>query len=112
MTAKNVSLRLAARPVGMIKDSDFVRHEEPLPEDLSTGEILAETLYLSVDPTQRIWVERDSYLPAVKIGEVMRSGGVGRVVRSNAAGFSEGELVHGMYGWQTFARLRTGKGGR
>ena len=103
MTEVNRSWRLAARPEGMIKDSDFAWHEEPAPEELEPGQILVRTLYLSVDPTQRIWSARDSYLPAVEIGEVMRAGGVGRVVRSNLPEFSPGDLVFGMTGWQTHA---------
>lgn len=103
MTEVNRCWRLAARPQGMIKDSDFTWHEEPVPAELGKGQILVETLYLSVDPTQRIWMERDSYMPAVAIGEVMRAGGVGRVVRSNLPGFSPGDLVYGMTGWQTHA---------
>jgi len=110
MMSKNRSLRLAARPVGMIKDTDFEAHEEALPEALESGQILVETLYLSVDPTQRVWIERDSYLPAVKIGDVVRATGVGRVIRSNATAYSEGDLVQGMLGWQTHAVLATGKG--
>ena len=102
MTEVNRSWRLAARPAGMIKDSDFTWREEPVPE-LAPGQILVETLYLSVDPTQRIWSERDSYMPAVAIGEVMRAAGVGRVVRSTLEGFAPGDLVFGLLGWQTYA---------
>ncbi len=105
MTEVNRSWRLAARPEGMIKDSDFTWHEEPVAEELREGQILVKTLYLSVDPTQRMWMARDSYMPAVKIGAVMRAGGVGRVVRSNAPGFSPGDLVSGLLGWQTHAVL-------
>jgi NADPH-dependent curcumin reductase CurA len=107
----NHTLRLAARPSGMLKDSDIETRDEPLPETLEPGTILVETLYLSVDPTQRIWLEHDSYLPAVQIGEVVRAGGVGRVVQSNAEGFSKGDVVFGLLGWQTHAILRTGNGG-
>ena len=95
----------------MLKDSDIERRDEPLPETLAPGTILVETLYLSVDPTQRIWLELDSYLPAIKIGEVVRSIGVGRVLRSNAAGYSEGDVVQGLLGWQTHAILSTAIGG-
>ncbi|MRG93179.1 NADP-dependent oxidoreductase [Polyangium spumosum] len=102
MTDVNRCFRLAARPEGMIKDSDFSWQEEAVPE-LGPGQILVQTLYLSVDPTQRIWSAYDSYLPAVAIGEVMRAGGVGRVLRSNLPDFSPGDLVYGMTGWQTHA---------
>jgi NADPH-dependent curcumin reductase CurA len=37
----------------------------------------------------------------------MRAGGVGRVVRSNAPGFSPGDLVSGLVGWQDYAVLST-----
>jgi len=103
MADVNRSWRLAARPQGMIKDSDFTWREDPVPEQLGQGEILVRTLYLSVDPTQRGWMEMDTYMPAVGIGEVMRAGGVGRVVRSNAPAFAPGDLVSGLVGWQDYA---------
>jgi hypothetical protein len=87
----------------MIKDSDFAWREDPVPQELGEGEMLVRTLYLSCDPTQRGWMEMDTYMPAVAIGEVMRSGGVGRVVRSNAPAFAPGDLVSGMVGWQDYA---------
>lgn len=111
MTLVNRSWLLAARPQGMIKDTDFTFTESPVPESLEPGQILVETQYLSVDPTQRIWIQHDSYLPAVKIGEVVRAGGLGRVIRSNAPGFEPGDVVQGMIGWQTHAVLPAGKGG-
>ncbi len=95
----------------MLKDSDIERREEALPESLEPGTFLVETLYLSVDPTQRIWMEHDSYLPAIQIGEVVRSLGAGRVIRSNAEGFSEGDLVSGLLGWQTHAIISARHGG-
>ncbi|MGK3990975.1 NADP-dependent oxidoreductase [Sorangium sp. So ce136] len=100
--------RLASRPVGLIKDSDFTFGEEPIPEP-KDGEILVRTLYLSVDPTQRIWLDRDSYMPAVAIGDVVRAGGLGKVVRSNSPAFAPGDIVQGLLGWQDYAVLATGK---
>jgi NADPH-dependent curcumin reductase len=111
MIQMNHTLRLAARPVGMLKDSDIERRDEALPETLEPGTILVETMYLSVDPTQRIWMEHDSYLPAIQIGEVVRSLGAGRVLRSNADGYSEGDFVSGLLGWQTHAVVSVRHGG-
>lgn len=34
-----------------------------------------------------------SYIEPVKLGEVMRSLGLGRVIKSNDGGFKEGDLV-------------------
>jgi len=94
---------LAERPRGPIEDSNFRWVEEPLPEPKGDGEILVRNLYLSADPTQRGWISRDTYLPAVKIGEVVRSGAVGRVERSTSSEYAVGELVQGLFGWQDYA---------
>lgn len=99
----NVNRRwlLAARPVGMIKDSDFRRDDVPVPEP-GANEFLVRQTHLSFDPTQRGWISMDSYLPAVKIGDVVRAGGVGQVVRSNNPNFKVGQLVQGAFGWQDY----------
>ncbi|HEY7543804.1 MAG TPA: NADP-dependent oxidoreductase, partial [Blastocatellia bacterium] len=83
MTDKmNHQWRLAARPVGMIKETDFKWTEEPIPE-LSTGQVLVRNLFVSLDPTNRGWVnDEETYLPPVAIGEVMRSIGIGEVAES------------------------------
>jgi NADPH-dependent curcumin reductase len=101
----NVSNRrwlLATRPQGMVEDSNFRWVEESVPAP-GPEEVLVRTLYLSVDPTQRGWMARDTYLPAVKIGEVMRSFGVGKVVESRNSAFAPGDLVQGLLGWQDYA---------
>lgn len=92
---------LAARPQGMVKDSDFQLVTEPAPEP-GPGEFLVRQTHLSFDPTQRGWISMDSYLPAVKIGDVVRAGGVGQVVKSNHPGFKVGQMVQGGFGWQDY----------
>ncbi len=104
-TRINRQWRLAARPEGMVGDEHFRWVEEPAPEITADGQVLVRTLYLSCDPTQRGWMARDTYLPAVAIGEVMRSFGVGRVVESRHPGYQEGQLVQGLLGWQDYALL-------
>jgi len=101
----NRQWRLTARPEGMVGDEHFRWVEEPVPGLTSDGQLLVRTLYLSCDPTQRGWMARDTYLPAVAIGEVMRSFGVGRVVESRHPGYQEGQLVQGLLGWQDYALL-------
>ncbi|MDQ3133655.1 MAG: NADP-dependent oxidoreductase [Acidobacteriota bacterium] len=99
----NRQWRLAARPVGNIKESDFEMTEQPL-VSLDEGQLLVRNLYLSLDPTNRIWVsEADSYLPPVGIGEVMRGIAIGVVEQSRDPQFKEGTNVQGMFGWQDYA---------
>jgi len=92
---------LARRPQGLIRAEDFQWVERPVPEP-ADGEILVRNLYLSCDPTQRGWMARDSYLPAVQVGEVMRAFAVGQVVKSRHARFQVGDTVQGLFGWQDY----------
>jgi NADPH-dependent curcumin reductase CurA len=68
--------------------------------------VLLETLYLSIDPAMRVWIsENPGYVPRVEIGEVMRAGGIARVVDSRATGFAPGDLVQARLGWQSHPTL-------
>ncbi len=92
---------LAQRPSGHLKDSDFELVTEAMPTP-GPGQFVVRTTHLSFDPTQRGWLQADSYLPAVKIGEVVRAGGAGEVVASNNPAFPVGAIVQGATGWQEY----------
>ena len=78
MSAVNHQFRLAARPVGLPKRSDWTLTEEPVREP-GDGEFLVKVLYISLDPAMRGWMnEGRSYIAPVGIGEVMRAGAVGQ----------------------------------
>jgi NADPH-dependent curcumin reductase CurA len=101
----NHQIRLAARPIGLPKRSDWQFTEKPVPEPRD-GEVLAKVLYLSLDPAMRGWMnEGKSYIAPVGIGEVMRAGGVGRVFASKHSGFAVGDYVSGSVGVQEYAAL-------
>lgn len=102
MTATNHRWLLAARPVGAIKDSDFTLDSGPVPQ-AGDGEFVVRVTHLSFDPTQRGWLGGDTYLPAVKIGDPVRAGGIGQVVQSNNPKFKVGQMVQGTFGWQEYA---------
>lgn len=93
---------LAARPVGEIKDSDFEFKEAAAPQ-VGEGQILVRNLYLSLDPAMRGWMnDTDSYIAPVQLGDVMRGGTIGEVVKSRNADIPEGAKVFGMGGWQDY----------
>jgi NADPH-dependent curcumin reductase CurA len=103
---ENRQYRLAARPVGLPKSSDwdFVTEPARVPAE---GEVLVGVEYLSLDPAMRGWMnEGKSYIPPVKIGEVMRAGGVGKVLESKSPGFAAGDFVSGGLGVQSFATVK------
>ncbi|HEX3791970.1 MAG TPA: NADP-dependent oxidoreductase [Pseudonocardiaceae bacterium] len=109
MTLVNAQYRLAAHPVGLPTPSDWDYVEEPVPTP-GDGEILVEVEYLSLDPAMRSWMNPGrSYIPPVKIGEVMRAAGIGRVVESNNPDFRVDALVSGAFGIQNYA-VSNGRG--
>lgn len=96
---------LAARPQGMVKESDFVFGEVPFPH-LKDGQVLVRITHVAFEPAMRGWInEGESYIKPVGIGEVMRAAGVGEVVESKYAGLAEGDMVQGMFGWQEYAAV-------
>lgn len=101
-TGINRQLRLASRPVGDIKESDFEYREESIPSP-KEGEVLVRSIYLSLDPTNRIWMsDMEQYMPPVEIGEVMRGVIIGVVEESKNQNFKHGDLVSGLLGWQDY----------
>src|SRR6185295_10676439 len=66
------------------------------------SEALLETVYLSIDPAMRSWMREGSgYQQSIPLGEVMRGGGIARVVESRADNLAPGDLVQARLGWQT-----------
>jgi hypothetical protein len=103
MARVNRMVTLAARPVGMIKPTDFKVTEAPAPEP-AEGEILIALKAISLDPAMRGWVsEGRSYVPPVAIGEVMRAFSAGVVEESRNPDFKPGDAVTGMLGAQAYA---------
>jgi NADPH-dependent curcumin reductase CurA len=99
----NHQIRLAARPFGLPKPSDWSFTEGPVPEP-GEGELLVKVLYISLDPAMRGWMnEGRSYVAPVGIGSVMRALGAGRVVASRNTSFKEGDTVTGIFGVQEYA---------
>ena len=109
MTLTNHQFRLAARPVGAVKRDDFNYVAEAV-RSPGENELLVKTLYLSLDPAMRGWMnEGKSYIAPVQLGEVMRAGGVGKVIESRHPKFQVGDYVSGTLGVQEYATL-DGKG--
>ena len=99
----NRQIRLAARPKGMPKESDFERHAAPIPE-MQDGQVLVRTIWLSVDPYMRARMTPGaSYARAVEIGELMVGDVVAEVMESRHPELGVGDFVVGNLGWQEYA---------
>ena len=98
----NRQFRLAARPVGLPKVSDWQLTSEPVRAP-GEGEVRVRVLYVSLDPAMRGWMnEGKSYIKPVAIGEVMRAGAVGVVEASNTPHVAVGDYLSGSFGVQEY----------
>lgn len=95
---------LKNRPFGDLKEGDLELVDAPIgtPND---GEVLVRTVYLSLDPTNRTWMnDSEGYLPPVQIGAVMRGLSLGVVEQSKSDRFAVGDIVTtAAGGWADYA---------
>jgi NADPH-dependent curcumin reductase CurA len=107
MTITNLQCRLAQRPApGLPDPSIWSFTEETVADEAPDGQVTVEVLYCSLDPAMRTWLNAGrSYVPPVRVGDVMRATGIGRVLTSGAEGFSPGDIVSGLFGIQAYAVL-------
>jgi NADPH-dependent curcumin reductase CurA len=102
MADRNRRMVLAERPTGMVDESTVRLEEVDIPEP-GADEALARVRYISIDPTIRTWMDdAPGYLPPIAIDEVVRSGGIVEVVKSNSEQHKPGDLLFGFSGWQDY----------
>src|SRR5260370_4848416 len=106
MSLTNRQLRLQSRPKRLLAPGDLQLLEAPVPE-LKDGQALVRVKYLSIDPTMRVWMAADTYLPPVTIGEVKRAIGFADVVHSRHPDCKNGDRVMGLTGLQDYVVLHT-----
>lgn len=107
--SRNRQWVLKRRPVGELKDGDLELVDTAVPEP-GDGEVLIRTVYLSLDPTNRTWMnDAEGYLPPVPLGGVMRGLSLGVVERSRSDRFPVGEVVTtAAGGWADYAAVPEG----
>jgi NADPH-dependent curcumin reductase len=106
MATTNRQLILQTRPKGLLAPGDLQIRESAIPS-LTDGQALAQVKYLSIDPTMRVWMAVDSYLPAVAIGEVMRAAGFAEIIESRHPDYKKGDRVTGLTGLQEYVVVDT-----
>lgn len=102
----NKTWYLRKRPVGEVSPNDLeLVAEEMAP--LADGMVRVRTIYLSLDPTNRIWMsDMDAYLPPVDLNTPMRGGSIGVVEESRSDGVAVGSLVNtGLATWAAYNDL-------
>ncbi|KAI1182270.1 hypothetical protein F5B17DRAFT_421202 [Nemania serpens] len=124
MARQNKTFVLAERTsTHIIPGKTFKLEVTPAPtaDDLKDGQALIETLYLSLDPAMRGWInDMRSYVTPVAIGEKMRGGVIARVIASKTPKVKEGDIVTASIGWtelsivgeNEFQKFEVPKGGK
>jgi NADPH-dependent curcumin reductase CurA len=104
----NTRVVLGKRPVGVPGPEHFSIEERPV-EPPGEGEVLVRCTHWSVDPAMRGWAnDVPNYSPPVPLGSEMRAFAVGDVIASRHPDYREGDVVEGLFGWQTHARVDGG----
>jgi NADPH-dependent curcumin reductase len=99
---RNHQIRLAARPSGLPRASDWRLTTEPVPVP-GSGRLVVAVEYVSIDPAMRRWIAGTAFGEPVAVGAVMEAGAIGRVTASDHPAFAVGEHVYGSFGVQEFA---------
>jgi NADPH-dependent curcumin reductase CurA len=109
VTSINHQVRLAGRPSGLPRASDWEVTTGPAPT-AGAGQFAVAISHLSIDPAMRGWMNAGaSYIAPVALGAVMRAGAIGHVTASGHPGFAVGDCVYGAFGVQQHA-LSDGSG--
>jgi NADPH-dependent curcumin reductase len=104
---RNLKVVLARRPAGVPVSSDF-RLEEDDVGSPGLGEVLVQNQFASVDPGMRGWInEARNYREPVPLGAVMPAHAVGKVLESGDERYKPGDVVFGLFGWQTYGVVRS-----
>lgn len=101
--SNNRQIILKSRPSGMPTSSNFTLNEAQIPKP-NTGEVLINSLYLSVDPYMRGRMnDRPSYVPPFQLNECLTGDVVGKVVESKNDNFKVGDIVLGRLNWADYS---------
>ena len=103
----NNTIVLNNRPTGKPQESDFKFVNEDKPE-ITNGEILLKTKFVSVDPYLRGRMsDAESYVAPFELNEPISSGSIAEVIESKHEAFKKGDFVSGALEWKEY---QTSKG--
>ncbi len=104
----NHCFKLVERPLGLPQKNNWKLEEASLPQ-IGKEQVLLQIVYISIDPAMRGWMDNArSYIPPVRIGDVMRALTLSKVIASEHPDFQIGDYVTGSQGVQSYA-LSNGK---
>jgi NADPH-dependent curcumin reductase CurA len=105
MEAPSRQIVLDSLPEGRLTTASFRLEEAPRPKP-AEGEVLLKVLYVTLDASNRAWMQGPTYRSALKAGAVMYGRALAEVVESWADAFEPGDLVFAETGWRDWAVMQ------
>ena len=103
MEINNRTVRLLERPIGLPKKNIWSLNQENFDLELKENQVLIKNEFISLDPAMRGWLNRGkSYISPVNLGDVMRAGTIGKIIKSKNKNFNNGNYVSGWGGVQDY----------
>ena len=103
MEINNRTVRLNERPNGLPEKKIWSFNEENFDLKLDDNQFIIKNEFISLDPAMRGWLnDARSYIKPVNVGDVMRAGTVGKIIKSNNKYYNEGDYVSGWGGVQDY----------
>lgn len=103
MEINNRTVRLLERPIGLPKKNIWSLNQENFDLELKENQVLIKNEFISLDPAMRGWLNREkSYISPVNLGDVMRAGTIGKIIKSKNKNFNNGNYVSGWGGVQDY----------
>lgn len=102
--AGNQEILLAERPSGSVTKSTFRLHDIEMPE-IKEGEVLLKSLYVSVDPGMRGFMDEgddDAAGQKFELNKPITSRSVAQIIESKNDEYPNGTIVHGRLSWKKY----------
>ena len=100
----NKEILLAERPSGMVQKSTFQLNEIEMPE-INVGQVLLKSLYVSVDPGMRGFMDEgddDAAGQKFELNKPITSRSVAQIIESKNDDYPKGTIVHGRLAWKKY----------
>lgn len=106
---QNKEIVLASHPTGVPNQDTFKINAIPMPT-LNAGEVIIKSIYVSVDPGMRGFMDKgddDAAGNKFELNKPITSRTVAQIIASRDNTFKTGDIVHGRFAWQKYQNVST-----